>query len=58
MNREEHLTELVRQGQALRQEDINLGAKQERERIIKLLEQETDVIYEFAYAIELIKGEN
>jgi len=29
----------------------------ERERIIKLLEQETDIIYEFAYAIELIKRE-
>ena len=38
MSREEHLTKLVRQGQALRQEDIDLGAKQERERIIKLLE--------------------
>jgi hypothetical protein len=39
VSREEHLRELVRQGQALRQEDIDLGAKQERERIIKLLEQ-------------------
>ena len=37
MSREEHLKELVRQGQALRQEDIDFGAKQERERIIKLL---------------------
>jgi len=36
MSREEHLIELVRQGQALRQEDIDLGAKQERERIIKI----------------------
>jgi hypothetical protein len=40
MSREEHLRELVRQGQALRQEDIDLGAKQERERIIELLEDE------------------
>lgn len=37
MSREEHLRELVRQGQALRQEDIDLGVKQERERIISLL---------------------
>lgn len=43
MSREEHLRELVRQGQALRQEDIDLGAKQERERIIKLL-TDLDVI--------------
>jgi len=41
MSREEHLRELVRQGQALRQEDIDLGAKQEQERIIKLLEDAT-----------------
>ena len=37
MSREEHLTKLVRQGQALRQEDIDLGAKHERERIAKKL---------------------
>jgi len=43
MSREEHLTKLVRQGQALRQEDIDLGAKQEQERIIKLL-TDLDVI--------------
>ena len=36
----------------------NRGIETERERIVKLLEQETDIIYEFAYAIELIKGEN
>ena len=39
MSREEHLRELVRQGQALRQEDIDLGAKQERERTVKWMEQ-------------------
>jgi hypothetical protein len=33
------------------------GIVEEQARIIKLLEQETDIIYEFAYAIELIKGE-
>jgi hypothetical protein len=38
MSREEHLRELVRQGQALCQEDIDLGAKQERERIINHLQ--------------------
>jgi hypothetical protein len=31
--------------------------KEELNRIIKLLEQRTDIIDEFAYAIELIKGE-
>ena len=39
MSREEHLRELVRQGQALRQEDIDLGAKQERDRQVKWMEQ-------------------
>ena len=39
MSREEHLRELVRQGQALRQEDIDLGAKQEQERIKTLAEE-------------------
>jgi hypothetical protein len=63
MSREEHLTELVRQGQALRQEDIDLGAKQERERIIKLLEDYAEKEYEFTLTAEreliaLIKGEN
>ena len=61
MSREEHLTELVRQGQALRQEDINLGAKQERERIIKLLEQhvgygDADWDTDVTTVIALIKG--
>jgi hypothetical protein len=37
---------------------FDTGVVAERTRIIKLLEQETDIIYEFAYAIELIKGEN
>jgi hypothetical protein len=36
---------------------FDTGVVAERTRIIKLLEQETDIIYEFAYAIELIKGE-
>jgi hypothetical protein len=39
MSREEHLRELVRQGQALRQEDIDHGAKQQRERTVKWMEQ-------------------
>jgi hypothetical protein len=58
MSREEHLRELVQQGQALRQEDIDLGAKQERERILELLESRVDVVQELTYAIELIQGEN
>jgi hypothetical protein len=33
------------------------GVKTEQERIIKLLEKDLDVLPEFAYAIELIKGE-
>jgi RNA polymerase subunit RPABC4/transcription elongation factor Spt4 len=37
---------------------ICYGEQKATERIIKLLEQEVDIIYEFAYAIELIKGEN
>jgi hypothetical protein len=36
---------------------VQTGVRQEQERIIKLLEQRTDIIDEFAYAIELIKGE-
>jgi len=44
MSREEHLRELVRQGQALRQEDIDLGAKRERERIrANILTRVTDL---------------
>ena len=70
MSREEHLTELVRQGQALRQEDIDLGAKQEQERIIKLLDDLHLEVGQIAHianrlsecktcqAIALIKGEN
>ena len=63
MSREEHLTELVRQGQALRQEDIDLGAKQEQERIIKLLTDNNEHSLDhylpcwLCSAIALIKGE-
>jgi hypothetical protein len=37
VSKEEHLTEMIRIGQEARQADIELGARQERERIIKLL---------------------
>jgi hypothetical protein len=63
MSREEHLTEIVRQGQALRQEDIDLGAKQERERINGIIDQfiENSDYPEVASSLEwlqdVIKGE-
>ena len=57
MSREGHLTEMTRIGEGIRQADIELGARQERERIIKLLERDLDVLPEFYRAIELIKGE-
>jgi len=40
MSREQHLTELVRQEQALYQEYVDTGVKQERERIIKRIENQ------------------
>ncbi len=36
---------------------FDTGVLMERQRIIKLLEEKVDIIQEFAYAIELIKGE-
>jgi hypothetical protein len=47
-----------RQMHTAAREIYEAGQADEQERIIKLLEQETDIIYEFAYAIELIKGED
>jgi len=63
MSREEHLTELVRQGQALRQEDIDLGAKQERERINGIIDQfiensdYPEVVSSLEWLQDVIKGE-
>ena len=63
MSREEHLRELVRQGQALRQEDIDLGAKQERERINGIIDQfiensdYPEVVSSLEWLQDVIKGE-
>ena len=40
MNKEEAMKALIESGMELRREDIELGKKLERERIIKLLEDE------------------
>jgi len=64
MSREEHLRELVRQGQALRQEDIDLGAKQERERINGIIDEfiensdYPEVVSSLEWLQDVIKGEN
>jgi len=64
MSRKEHLRELVRQGQALRQEDIDLGAKQERERINGIIDQfiensdYPEVVSCLEWLQDVIKGEN
>ena len=64
MSREEHLTKLVRQGQALRQEDIDLGAKQERERINGIIDQfiensdYPEVVSSLEWLQDVINGDN
>ena len=63
MSREELLRELVRQGQALRLEDIDLGVKQERERINGIINQfiensdYPEVVSCLEWLQEVIKGE-
>ena len=68
MSREEHLRELVRQGQALRQEDIDLGAKQEQERVLAMKKDIINCVIDYGLTPEkyericndidaLIKGE-
>ena len=64
MSREEAMKALIESGMELRRDDIELGKKLERERIIKLLEEMSFTSYElemrvvdFDSAFALIQGE-
>ena len=66
MSRKEAMNALIESGMELRRDDIELGKKQERERIIKLLEDAREAQpcgcddcgdHVWGKAIDLIKGE-